>query len=194
MKLGRLKALREASGFTQKELASHAHVSEWSVVRAEHGEEVRPNTARRYAEVLDVAVADLMEAPPVPFRSVAPEAEEGSWVRRIGEEVLGIGVPDDGPDIRPEDVVRGEKDFPKLFSDPIIITNMTEIVDRIFGILVAVHKHEISPEEGRDLVKQTFESRSDPEARKAMGEFAAGMWADAQRYAQRVRERRRAEN
>jgi len=180
MKLGRLKALREASGFTQKELASHAHVSEWSVVRAEHGEEVRPNTARRYAEVLDVAVADLMEAPPVP-----------SWIAEIGEKVLlGIGVPDDGPDIGPEDVVQGEKDFPKLFSDPIIITNMSEIIDRIFGILVAVHKHKISPEEGRDLVKQTFESRSDPEARKAMGEVAAGMWADAQR----VRERRGAEN
>jgi transcriptional regulator with XRE-family HTH domain len=185
MKLGRLKALREASGFTQKELASHARVSEWSVVRAEHGEEVRPNTARRYAEVLDVAVADLMEAPPRPFRSVAPEAEEGSW-SRLAEEVLGIGVPDDGPDIRPEDVVRGEKEFPKLFSDPIIITNMPEIIDRISGILVAVHKHEISPEEGRDLVKQIFESRSDPEALKeAMGELISGLWADAQRRRER---------
>jgi hypothetical protein len=83
-------------------------------------------------------------------------------------------------------VVQEEKEFPKLFSDPIIITNMPEVIDRIFGILVAVHKHEISPEEGRDLVKQIFESRSDPEALKeAMGELISGLWVDAQRRRER---------
>jgi hypothetical protein len=87
-------------------------------------------------------------------------------------------------------VVQGEKEFPKLFSGPIIITDMPEVIDRIFGILVAVHKHEISPEQGRDLVKRIFESRLDPEALKAMGELISGLWADAQRR----RERRGAEN
>jgi transcriptional regulator with XRE-family HTH domain len=79
MKLARLKEWREAHGLTQKELANSAGASEWTITRAEAGEEVRVNTARRLAGVLDVAVADLMESPPVPLAgapSTSPEAVE----------------------------------------------------------------------------------------------------------------------
>jgi len=74
MKLARLKDWRESRGLTQKELAEEAHASEWTVTRAEADEEVRPNTARRLAEVLDVTVADLLERPPVPLAEAPSQA------------------------------------------------------------------------------------------------------------------------
>lgn len=80
MKLARLKEWRESRGLTQKELAAEAHASEWTVARAEGSEEVRPNTARRLAEVLGVRVADLLERPPVPLS--------------LGEDPRGAGDPD----------------------------------------------------------------------------------------------------
>jgi transcriptional regulator with XRE-family HTH domain len=82
MKLARLKEWRESHGLTQKELAAAARASEWTVARAEAGEEVRPTTARRLAEVMEVTVADLLERPPVPLaeasetRLTEDEAEE----------------------------------------------------------------------------------------------------------------------
>jgi hypothetical protein len=57
----------------QKELAGEAEVSEFTVVRAEGGMSIRPDTARKIAEALGISVADLMERPPVPL----PEAPQG---------------------------------------------------------------------------------------------------------------------
>jgi transcriptional regulator with XRE-family HTH domain len=74
MKLARLREWRESQGLTQKELAAGAGASEYTVARAEAGLEIRPNTARRLASVLDVAVADLMERPPVPLGEPVPLA------------------------------------------------------------------------------------------------------------------------
>jgi transcriptional regulator with XRE-family HTH domain len=73
MKLARLKEWRESHGLTQKELAAAARASEWTVARAEAGEEVRPNTARRLAEVMEVTVADLLEEPPIPLGEEDPQ-------------------------------------------------------------------------------------------------------------------------
>jgi transcriptional regulator with XRE-family HTH domain len=67
MKLERLRELREARGLTQVELAERAHASPVSVLRAEAGKEVKVTTARRYAKVLGVEVADLLEARPSPL-------------------------------------------------------------------------------------------------------------------------------
>lgn len=50
---------RERLGLTQEELAARAEVSENTVLRAEHGLEVRPVTARRLARGLGLEVADL---------------------------------------------------------------------------------------------------------------------------------------
>ena len=74
MKLVRLREWRESHGLTQKELAAEAHASEWTIARAEGGEEVRPNTARRLAEAMGVSVADLLERPPVPLGEAPREA------------------------------------------------------------------------------------------------------------------------
>ena len=76
MKLARLKEWRESHGLTQKELAAAARASEWTVARAEAGEEVRPNTARRLAEVMEVTVADLLEEPPIPLGEEDPQQWE----------------------------------------------------------------------------------------------------------------------
>jgi len=107
MKLARLKDWRESRGLTQKELAEEAHASEWTVTRAEADEEVRPNTARRLAEVLDVTVADLLERPPVPLA----EAPQETGLRRKAE-AAGAAPPrvsrerleEHFEDVRPEEV------------------------------------------------------------------------------------------
>lgn len=74
MQLARLKEWREARGLTQKELSRKAGVGEKTVARMELGDSVRPNTARKVAEALDVTVADLLEHPPVPL---VPTAASG---------------------------------------------------------------------------------------------------------------------
>jgi transcriptional regulator with XRE-family HTH domain len=72
MRLTRLKEWRETQGLTQKELADASDISEFTVLRAEHRGETRPNTARRFADVLGVSVGDLIEKPPVPLEMPVP--------------------------------------------------------------------------------------------------------------------------
>jgi len=59
----------------QKELAGEAEVSEFTVVRAEGGMSIRPDTARKIAEALGISVADLMERPPVPLDEPLPAGQ-----------------------------------------------------------------------------------------------------------------------
>jgi transcriptional regulator with XRE-family HTH domain len=77
MKLERLKEWRESRGMTQKELAAEARASEYTIARAEAGATVRPNTARRLAEGIGVAVADLLESPPTPAGKVSAPTGAG---------------------------------------------------------------------------------------------------------------------
>ena len=67
MELARTKEWRESRGLTQRELAAKAGVGEVTVARIETGASVTPPTARKIAEALGVAVADLLERPPVPL-------------------------------------------------------------------------------------------------------------------------------
>jgi transcriptional regulator with XRE-family HTH domain len=67
VKLGRLREWRQSEGLMQKELAAAAGINELTVLRAERGDSIRVNTARKLADALDVTVADLMEEPPVPL-------------------------------------------------------------------------------------------------------------------------------
>ncbi len=62
MKLKREKVIRarEMLGYGVEKTAEEAGVSKNSVLRAEHGEEIRPLTARRIAAALGVRVADLI--------------------------------------------------------------------------------------------------------------------------------------
>jgi transcriptional regulator with XRE-family HTH domain len=52
-------------GETQVTLADKSGVAEHTISRIEHGASLRPTTARKLADALGVAVADLMESPPV---------------------------------------------------------------------------------------------------------------------------------
>jgi transcriptional regulator with XRE-family HTH domain len=63
LKLDRRKLIRarELLGYGIEKTAQEAKVSKNSVLRAEHGEDIRPVTARKIAGALDVPVADLLE-------------------------------------------------------------------------------------------------------------------------------------
>ena len=87
MKLARTKEWRESHGLTQRELAAEAGVGEVTVARMETGASVTPPTARKIAVALGVAVADLLERPPV------PSAEASEETGRLEEERLEAGYP-----------------------------------------------------------------------------------------------------
>jgi transcriptional regulator with XRE-family HTH domain len=89
VQLTRLKEWREAKGLMQKELAAAAGMSEFTVVRAERGDSLRPSTARKVAEALDITVADLLERPPVPL------AEAPKETGRLEGEQLEADSPKD---------------------------------------------------------------------------------------------------
>jgi transcriptional regulator with XRE-family HTH domain len=74
LKLARTKRWRESHGLTQRELAAEAGVGAVTVARIETGASVTPPTARKIAEALGVAVADLLERPPVPLAGASQEA------------------------------------------------------------------------------------------------------------------------
>jgi transcriptional regulator with XRE-family HTH domain len=73
MQLARTKEWRESRGFTQRELAAEASISEVTVARLETGHSSTPPTARKIAKALDVSVADLLERPPVPLAEASQE-------------------------------------------------------------------------------------------------------------------------
>lgn len=83
MKLDRdeLIRARERLGYAVETVAEEAGVSKNSVLRAEHGQDIRPLTARKIAAALGVAVADLYrepdysnaEAPPSLFNGLEEE-------------------------------------------------------------------------------------------------------------------------
>lgn len=75
MKTPRLKEWREARGETQVTLAERSGVAEHTISRIEHGAFLRPSTARKLADALNVSVADLMEKPSVPLGEPVPLAE-----------------------------------------------------------------------------------------------------------------------
>jgi transcriptional regulator with XRE-family HTH domain len=85
VKVPRLKEWRETRGETQVSLAERAGVTQYTVLRAEHGENMRPSTARRLAEELGITVSDLQEEPPVPLgfagKVVAPDTGRPSKER-----------------------------------------------------------------------------------------------------------------
>jgi len=76
----------------QKEVAKEAGVSEYTVLRAEGGISIRPNTARKIAEALNVTVADLLEEPPVPLGQAPQTSPEQDEERRVTETSLGLWI------------------------------------------------------------------------------------------------------
>jgi transcriptional regulator with XRE-family HTH domain len=88
VKTPRLREWREATGETQVTLADKSGVAEHTISRIEHGASLRPTTARKLADALGVAVADLMESPPVlALAGKAKAPETGSSVDST-EEVI----------------------------------------------------------------------------------------------------------
>lgn len=74
MQIPNLRELRELHGLTQKELADVSGVSLRSVAGYEGGAHVRPNTARKLAQALNVEVADLVGADSSPKAQAPPSS------------------------------------------------------------------------------------------------------------------------
>ena len=90
MKTPRLREWRESKGETQLTLSERSGVAEHTISRIEHGAELRPTTARKLADALDVEVADLMESPPAPLSSLVSEAPPKAESPDTGlDELLG---------------------------------------------------------------------------------------------------------
>jgi transcriptional regulator with XRE-family HTH domain len=74
----KVRRARESLGYSIESVGEKGELSPNSVLRAEHGEEIRPSTARRLARALNTEVADLYpkaEAPtsPTPSKAVGEE-------------------------------------------------------------------------------------------------------------------------
>lgn len=84
MKLDPDKVLeaRERSGFSLRNLAEAAGVSLTSAIKAQHGKEIRPLTARRIARGLGVEVNDLYPSPKGVAPTSLPKEAEADGERR----------------------------------------------------------------------------------------------------------------
>jgi transcriptional regulator with XRE-family HTH domain len=71
-----LRQWREYRGLTQRELAAASGVSLRSIAGYETGAGVRPNTARKLAEALNVEVADFFREPVTPKVPAPPSPEQ----------------------------------------------------------------------------------------------------------------------
>jgi transcriptional regulator with XRE-family HTH domain len=69
----KVRQARERLGYSMEMTGEEAEVSKNSILRAEHGEDIRPVTARRISRALGVEVADLIEGS---ARPAALQSEE----------------------------------------------------------------------------------------------------------------------
>jgi transcriptional regulator with XRE-family HTH domain len=90
LKLDRDKMLRgrEVLGYGVEKTAQEAGVSKNSVLRAEHGEDIRPVTARKIAGALGVRVADLLSEESEALKAEALPSLEPSFNDVIEERRL----------------------------------------------------------------------------------------------------------
>jgi len=103
VELPRLKEWRERRAMTQVDLSAASGVSQDGISAMERGvRSVRPSTARRLAQALDVDVAELVAPPEVPGdpkalaprivrRTLEKQGVSNPWALRSEEEVLEEG-------------------------------------------------------------------------------------------------------
>ncbi len=85
MQIPNLREVRELQGLTQKELADVSGVSLRSIAGSESGASVRPNTARKIANALDLEVAEL----------VRENARPKAWALSPRDTEPGTALPED---------------------------------------------------------------------------------------------------
>lgn len=72
----RVRGRRERLGLTLAMLARKAGTSKNTILSAEHGADIRPTTARKIAEALDVEIADLLGEAESPLGEAPPSQEK----------------------------------------------------------------------------------------------------------------------
>ncbi len=99
MKLVSVRRTRELKGMTQPELAEAASVSLKTIVNVEGQHSVRPTTARKLADALDVSVAVLAGVEPFPVAQAGAEAKalqlEEMYVATAAERSVALGAARD---------------------------------------------------------------------------------------------------
>ena len=86
MRIPQLRQWRELRGLTQRELAAKSGVSVRSIAGYEAGAGVRPNTARKLAEALDIEVVNFYAEPEVPKAPAPPSSQEKLFNNGVLEE------------------------------------------------------------------------------------------------------------
>lgn len=72
----KVRRARESLGYSIEATGEVAEISPNSVLRAEHGEEIRPSTARRLARALNTEVAELYPKVEAPSSFPTPEISD----------------------------------------------------------------------------------------------------------------------
>lgn len=110
MQIPKLREMRELEGLTQKELADVSGVSVRSVAGYEGGAHVRPNTARKLANALDVEVADLVGVDARPkARVLSPRDAEAVTASPDGEVLFEVPCPSGNYEEGMAEAIRGAK-------------------------------------------------------------------------------------
>ena len=86
MQIPRLRQWREFRRLTQKDLAAESGVSVRSIAGYEAGAGIRPNTARKLAEALNIEVADFFREPEGPKVPAPPSPKQPSFNGLLEEE------------------------------------------------------------------------------------------------------------
>lgn len=163
----KVRQARERLGLSLDDVAKAADVSQNSAIRAEHGEEIRPVTARRIARGLGLEVADLYPKSEAPTSS--PESE--AWEERRTTAVLDLPqeeflrtlseASEAGDDVLIDlyhrlDAERATAElvFRADESDPILRSTYARAVERRMMVFLSLVERNVSPPDPEQLSLQ----------------------------------------
>jgi len=177
MQIPRLREWRERRAMTQVELSAASGVSQDGISKIEQGTRgVRPSTARRLAQALDVDVAELVAPPEVAGdpKALAPkllgrrlrgEGVETTWALADDEEPVlkeGERIGNEATRTKLVPALRVEqKALARIADDPDLPQEVRDRADalseealyRMQRLLLEARRRERSPEEKRKLAE-----------------------------------------
>ena len=152
---------RDRLGLTLDTLGEKAEVAKGTVLRAEHGEDVRPSSGRRIAQALGTEISELIPDKPARVQELAVPLAEGP---EAGHSVVGVGAtPKEAAEnlelqlYAPAKIAQDWHQLAQLFSDELekvekgdssagsleILIDMLEYVALGMEALAAMEKREL---------------------------------------------------